>query len=287
MANPPQVHNLPHGATQDIRRDSYDENMARALVRLISWSDQAPERARKLEARGFSVDATPLDSSRLIGRIAELAPAAVVIDLDRKPSHGKAVGVVLKSATSTRAIPLVLAGGPEEKAAHIQGDLPEAVFTRWENATAAIKRAIANPPASIARPKAYMEQWAGRTLAKKLDLAAGMRVALIGAPDDFLEKLGDPPEDIEFHEGFARGTKMVIWFVRSAAELAEEFAFMSARLGQGVVFWVMHPKQSGTLRSDFNQLDVRRTANEFGMVDYKICSVDDDWSGMKFGRKKG
>jgi hypothetical protein len=260
--------------------------MPRALLRLISWSDQAAEHVSKLESRGFRVDASPLEASRLIGRIAELAPTAVVIDLDRKPSHGKAVGVVLQSAKSTRAIPLVLAGGPEEKAAHIQGDLPGAVLTRWPKAAAAIQRAIAHPPAASPKPKAYMEQWAGRTLAKKLDLAAGMRVALIGAPDDFLDKLGDPPEDIEFHQDFARGTKMVLWFVRSAAELAEEFGFMAARLNDGVVFWVMHPKQSGKLRSDFNQLDVRRTANKFGMVDYKMCSVDENWSGMKFGKKK-
>jgi DUF3052 family protein len=78
----------------------------------------------------------------------------------------------------------------------------------------------------------------------------------------------------------------VIWFVRSAAELVEEFAFMSARLGQGVVFWVMHPKQSGRLRSDFTQLDVRRAANQVGMVDYKICSVDEDWSGLKIAKRK-
>jgi hypothetical protein len=260
--------------------------MQRLLIRLVSWSDEAPEHVKALETHGFRVDATPLDSKRLIGRIAEMAPAAVLIDLDRKPSHGKAVGVVLTKAKSTRAIPLVFAGAPPEKAAHIQGDLPRAVFTSWAKAAAAVKLAIAHPPAAGPKPKAYMEQWAGRTLSKKLDLEAGMRVALIGAPDDFLEKLGDPPEGIEFHEDSARGTQLVIWFVRSAAELVEEFAFMSARLGQGVVFWVMHPKQSGRLRSDFTQLDVRRAANQVGMVDYKICSVDEDWSGLKIAKRK-
>ncbi len=259
--------------------------MHRPLIRLVSWSDQASDHARKLEAAGFRVDATPLDSSRLIGRIAEMAPAAVVIDLDRKPSHGKAVGVVLTKAKSTRAIPLVFAGGPPEKATHIQGDLPRATFATWAKAPAAVKRAIANPLPAIAPVKSYMDQWAGRTLAKKLDLKAGMRVALLGAPDGFIELLGDPPEGIEFHEQVARGTKMVIWFVRSAAEL-EEFGFMSARLAKGVGFWVMHPKVSGKLRSDFNQLDVRRAANAVGMIDYKVCSVDEDWSGLKIGRRK-
>ena len=259
--------------------------MPRALVRLISWSESAPQRAQELEARGFRVDASPLEMSRVIGRIAELAPAAVVIDLDRKPSHGKAVAVVLQSAKSTRAIPLVIAGGPEEKAAHIQGDLPGAVFTRWEKAAAAVKRAIANPLAMVVKPKSYMEQWAGRTLAKKLDLKPGMRVALIGAPEEFIDKLGDPPEGIEFDDQFSRGAKMLIWFVRSAAELAEGFDFMSARMAPGVEFWVMHPKVSGRLRSDFTQLDVRRAANAIGMVDYKICSVDQDWSGMKIAWK--
>jgi hypothetical protein len=264
--------------------NSYDGKVKRPVIRLVSWSEDASKHAKELEPGGFRVDASPFDSKRLIGRIAEMAPAAVVIDLDRKPSHGKAVGVVLTRAKSTRGIPLVFAGAPEEKAAHIQGDLPGAIFTSWAKALAAIKRAIANPPV-VARPKSYMEQWAGRTLAKKLDLKAGMSVALIGAPDGFLELLGDPPEGIEFREEISRGAKMLIWFVRSAAEL-EEFGFISARLMKGVALWVMHPKVSGKLRADFNQLDVRRAAKDVGMIDYKVCSVDEDWSGLKMGRKK-
>ena len=259
--------------------------MSRRLLRLVSWSDQAPERAAQLEAAGFRVDATPLDSSRVIGRVAELAPAAVVIDLDRKPSHGKAVGIVLTKAKSTRFIPLVFAGAPPEKAAHIQGDLPGAIFTTWPKVAAAVKRAISNPPTNTAPVKSYMDHWAGRTLSKKLDLKAGMTVALLSAPDGFIESLGDSPEGIEFHEQIVRGTRMVMWFVRSAAEL-EEFGFMSARLAKDVTFWVMHPKISGKLRSDLTQLDVRRAANEVGMVDYKICSVDEDWSGLKIAKKK-
>jgi len=259
--------------------------MQRPLIRLVSWSDQASEHAKKLEAAGFQVDATPLDSKRLIGRIAEMAPAAVVIDLDRKPSHGKAVGVVLTKAKSTRAIPLVFAGGPPEKAAHIQGDLQGAVFTSWAKTPAAVKRAIANPPVVTTPAKPYMEQWAGRTLVKKLDLKPGMSVALIGAPDGFVELLGDLPEGIEFHAQMGRGVKMVIWFVHSVTEL-DEFHFMSARLGKGVGLWVAHPKMGGKLRSDFNQIDVRRAAKEVGMIDYKVCSVDEDWSALKIGRRK-
>jgi hypothetical protein len=255
------------------------------LLRLVSWSEQAPEHVKRLAAAGFRVDATPLDSSRVIGRIAELAPAAVLIDLDRKPSHGKAVGIVLTKAKSTRFIPLVFAGAPAEKAAHIQGDLPGAIFTTWPKAAAAVKRAIANPPVVSAPAKSYMDRWAGRTLAKKLDLKTGTRVALLGAPDGFVEWLGDPPEGIEFQGEISHGVKMVIWFVRSAAEL-EEFGFITARLIKGVEFWVMHPKVSGRLRADFNQLDVRRAANELGMIDYKVCSVDENWSALKIGRRK-
>lgn len=238
-----------------------------------------------LERAGFRVDASPFLSSRIVGRIAEVAPAVVVIDLERKPSHGKAVGSVLRQAKSTRSIPLVFVGAPGEKAAHLQGDLPDALFTSWAKAAGAVKRAIRNPPAITKIPKPYMEQWAGRTLAKKLDLSAGMKVALIGAPEGFIEKLGEVPEGIEFVEEISRGVKMVMWFVRSAAEL-DEVEFLAARIGEGVVLWMMHPKQSGGLRADFTQFDVRRAANRVGMVDYKVCSVDEDWSGMKMGRKR-
>src|SRR6202161_778579 len=96
-----------------------------SLIRLICWKeDLAIERAALLKAARIDVDASPLNTSRLIGRIIENPPSAIVIDLDRMPSHGLAVGVVLRRSVSARRIPLVFAGGADEKVARIRQELP-------------------------------------------------------------------------------------------------------------------------------------------------------------------
>ena len=120
------------------------------LVRLITWA------GRKLKIPGFTVDASPFTSSRLVGRIRDLAPAAVLIDLDRSPAHGRAVAMVLRSSKSTCAIPIVFAGGLPEKVARARRDLPDAIFTDWPAALIAfmaihlfmvVRQGVTAPPA--------------------------------------------------------------------------------------------------------------------------------------------
>ena len=94
------------------------------------------------------------------------------------------------------------------------------------------------------------------------------------------------PEDLEFQNAITRQTTLAIWFVRSRHELDEDTGYMSARLPEGSSLWIVHPKQTGRYKVDFNQNDVRRAGLAAGLVDYKVCAVDSDWSGLKFARKK-
>jgi hypothetical protein len=132
-----------------------------------------------------------------------------------------------------------------------------------------------------------MDQFAGSSLVKKLGFKAGMKVAMVGAPDGFEDQLRDLPELVEIGVKLGRETALAIWFVRSRAELETEIDFMSVRLPQGCSLWIVHPKQTSRFKADFNQNDVRRVALLAGLVDYKVCSVDSDWTGLKFARKAG
>jgi len=261
-----------------------------ARLRLISWSPEAAVHAKALRSAEFQVDATALDTSRLVSRIRDAAPAAVVIDLERRPSHGHAVASLLRSSKSAREIPIVFAGGDAEKVARLRAAMPDAPFASWKDAARAIRQAIARGPAQPVHVKSYMQQYAGSSLAKKLDLKAGMSVALMGEPEGFVDTLGEVTEGIEFVSPIGRlGNKraaLAMWFVRSGSELAAEVAFVSAGLPRDAALWIFFPKQSGRLRADFNQNGVRAAALRAGMVDYKICSVDADWSGLKFKKRK-
>ena len=81
-------------------------------------------------------------------------------------------------------------------------------------------------------------------------------------------------------------TQLALWFVRSRRELDAETEYVSARLPAGCSVWIVHPKQTSRYKVDFNQNDVRAAGLTAGLVDYKVCAVDSDWSALKFARKK-
>jgi len=258
-----------------------------SLVRLICWKEElARERAVVLKKARFEVDASPLNTSRLIGRIMANPPLAIVIDLDRMPSHGLAVGVVLRRSASARRIPLVFAGGLEEKAERIRRELPDAVFTPWSEIGRAVRRAVKSAPAAPVKPRPLMERYESSGLVRKLGLKTGMICALIQAPEDFAERIDDLPEGLEFKAKIAARISLAIWFVRSRAEVEFAADRASLHLPEGASLWIVFPKRSGRLAADFTGNDVRAAALAAGLVDYKVCAVDDDWTGLKFARRK-
>ena len=113
-----------------------------------------------------------------------------------------------------------------------------------------------------------------------------MICALIQAPEGFEERIDELPENFEFQPKIDAKTSIAIWFVRSRAEMEFAADRASLRLPQGVSLWIVYPKRSGRYSVDFTLTDVRSAALSIGMVDYKICAVDDDWTGMKFARRK-
>jgi hypothetical protein len=262
---------------------------AAPLIRLVCWNDElAQQRAQEITKLGYRVDAGSLrGSSAFISHFRDLNPVAVVIDLDRLPSHGREIGVVLRSSKTTRHIPLVFAGGAEEKIARIREDLPDAAFTSWKKFAPVLKRAIASPPVSPVRPTPHMERWDAASLPKKLGIVADMQVALIGGAEDGLEEIiGELPEGASINTRIGALTRLVLYAAHSLRELDAAINHAQTYLPEGASFWIIHPKTAAKQHTDFNQNDVRSLALASGFVDYKVCSVDAQWSGLKFARKK-
>src|SRR5438067_6036262 len=118
------------------------------VVRLVCWKeDLAEARALVLKEAGIAVDASPLNPSGCIGHFRAISPAAVLIDLDRLPSHGHGVAVAIRQSKATRHIPIVFAGGLEEKVERIRRELPDAFFTAWSKVVPVLKTAMKNPAA--------------------------------------------------------------------------------------------------------------------------------------------
>ncbi len=259
------------------------------LVRLICWNDElAQQHAKEIAKLGFRVEASSLHgSSAFITHFRDLNPAAVAIDLDRLPSYGREIAIVLRGSKTTRHIPIVFAGGIEEKIARLRAELPDAVFTPWGKIADALKRALAGPPIAPVRPTPHMERWHNSALTRKLGISANMRVALIGGSEDGMEEIiGELPEGASSGSRIGPGMQLVLYVVHSLREMDAAVDHAQSHLPEGVSFWILHPKKTARIHADFNQNDVREVGLSRGFVDYKVCSVNDQWSGLKFARRK-
>jgi hypothetical protein len=119
-------------------------------------------------------------------------------------------------------------------------------------------------------------------LVKKLGIRDDMPVTVVAAPDAFEEVLGDLPKSAVLSTRFSAKTKLALCFVRSLADLAATLDMLTLRLPKQASVWIVHPKRTGKYHVDFNQNHVRDHALAVGLVDYKVCSVDSDWSALKF-----
>jgi len=257
-----------------------------AYLYLIHWNAaEAEERAGRLRAMGYEARCELPRGRAFFRDLAQDAPQAVIIDLSRLPSQGRDFGVQLRLQAATRRIPLVYVGGAEAQIAAIRALLPDAAYTTWQSIAADLPEALAHPPQDPRVPTSAFEAYADTPLLKKLGIKPGMSVGLLGAPADFAATLGELPSGVTLRPGAVEGCDLVIWFVTRQAELEREAPLIAARLGRADV-WIATAKQAALrakgIDADLTQNDVRRIGLAAGLVDYKVCSIDDTWSGLLF-----
>ncbi|MFC1662226.1 hypothetical protein ACFL3S_12385 [Gemmatimonadota bacterium] len=255
-------------------------------VQLVHWNEpEGGERASQMEGLGYAVLWKPSDPGALLQLMKEDPPEAAVIDLSRSPAMGRDFGVALRVAASTRRVPLVFVGGDPEKVGKIQAILPDAGYTSWEEIGPALEDAWRRGSGNPIVPDSVLAGYSGTPLPKKLGIKAGARVVLAGAPDGFEDTLGPLLQGARLKRRFVADADLILWFVRSRAELARGIGTWAGRTGKGGI-WIIWPKKAGPLGSDLTQGDVRRTGLDTGLVDFKICAVDETWSGLKFVVRK-
>jgi hypothetical protein len=259
---------------------------ARLPVWLIHWKTaETPERMDRLRAAGFE----PLYSSEIVPAMMRAleaaAPAAVVIDLGRLPSHGREVGHALRMRKTTRLIPLVYLGGEPEKVARIRELLPDAFFGDWSAVRDLVLDAVRSAPANPVRPPDPMAQYAGRPLPKKLGIKENTLAVAVAPPDGFLASLGPLPEGARIETGDHSRGELYVWFVRSAEELHRDLTAILKRT-RGAPLWIAYPKKIAAAASGLTQPAVRKAGLALGWVDCKVCAIDETWSGLVFRRRK-
>ncbi|HEX9943998.1 MAG TPA: DUF3052 domain-containing protein [Thermoanaerobaculia bacterium] len=128
-----------------------------------------------------------------------------------------------------------------------------------------------------------MAGYSGTPLPKKLGIREGLRVALIGAPEGFesildplpakvtlARRIGPPPLDV------------ILFFTKRRADLEKRFPSLAAAVAPSGGLWIAWPKKSSGVPTDLTETVVREIGLASGLVDNKVCAVDDVWSGLRF-----
>lgn len=264
--------------------------MSRVL--LVHWhAAECAERAERLRECGFFVDTHwQKDAGKELTRgLTAEPPAAVVIDLERLPSHGRAIATWLRERKALRTVPIVFVLGPAkagaaEKLARLREAFPDAIYAPWAKLASALPKAIANPPRDPVVPKA--PDYSGTPLPKKLGLKAGGRLGLVHAPKDFAATLGELPEGVRSTRRLTGVLDVVVLFCRELAELRADFATAAGCLAEHGGLWVAWPKKASGVLTDLDDAVVRGFGLAQGLVDTKVCAIDAVWSGLRFSRRR-
>jgi hypothetical protein len=128
--------------------------------------------------------------------------------------------------------------------------------------------------------------YSGTPLAKKLGIKPGSRVHLVDAPREFRPLLAPIPAGVVFVPRVSAATDIVHLFVTRKARLASRLAALRPAIRPDAAIWVSWPKKAARVATDVTEDVVRDAALPMGLVDVKVCAIDDVWSGLKLVVRK-
>lgn len=125
-----------------------------------------------------------------------------------------------------------------------------------------------------------------RTLVQKLGIKSGDKVRFIEAPTHYFNLLGDFPDEVEIMETNEKRANFIHLFAKDLATFEQHFLQLKDEIEKNGMIWVSWYKKSSKIPTDLNENIIRNTALSVGLVDVKVCAVDESWSGLKIMWRK-
>ena len=126
-----------------------------------------------------------------------------------------------------------------------------------------------------------MVRYSGTPLPQKLGIKAGHRLILLGAPEGFDATLGELPEHVTVRTA-ARGTAdVIVLFTTQRSRLEARIDTLGASIFPDGAVWVAWPKKASKVPTDMTEDVVREVCLPRGLVDNKVCAIDETWSGLR------
>ena len=127
-----------------------------------------------------------------------------------------------------------------------------------------------------------MAGYSGTSLPQKLGIRAGSRVALVRAPEGFEGALEPMPDGARLRHQARGEHEVVLFFATRLAELERRFDTLARATSYAGGLWIAWPKRTAGVATDLRESIVRDVGLSHGLVDNKVCAVDDTWSGLRF-----
>ncbi|HEX5714499.1 MAG TPA: DUF3052 domain-containing protein [Solirubrobacterales bacterium] len=133
----------------------------------------------------------------------------------------------------------------------------------------------------MSKPAGY----SGKPLTQKLGIKEGATVVLVDAPAEAEKLLAPLPDGVTLRRGNRGRREVTLWFVTSRAEFERRFAAVAGAVGDGTL-WMAWPKRSSGVATDITEDTIREVALPAGLVDSKVCAIDETWSGLRLTRRR-
>ena len=126
-----------------------------------------------------------------------------------------------------------------------------------------------------------MAGYSGTPLPQKLGIKPGTIVVAVNAPETYRKLLNPIPSGVNFATRPVGNTKLIHLFVKERRILQQHLSSLRHKIADDAVIWVSWPKKSSGVPTDVTEDTIRAVALPLGLVDTKVCAVDETWSGLK------
>ena len=123
--------------------------------------------------------------------------------------------------------------------------------------------------------------YSGTPLIQKLGIKKGFRIKLINAPDDYFELVANLPDSVVFENDRSEDLDLIHFFTKQADEYYKQLPVMKQQIKPNGSIWASWPKKSSKVVTDITEDIIRNYAIAAGLVDIKVCAINEIWSGLK------
>ena len=124
--------------------------------------------------------------------------------------------------------------------------------------------------------------YSGTPLAKKLGIKPGFRIKIVEEPKDYFSLFTDLLMDLEIIRDLEIEKDFIHYCTTSALQLKKDIGQLKKEIVQHGILWISWPKKTAKLATDLNGNFVREIGLGAGLVNIKVCAVNEIWSGLKF-----